>query len=162
MSGEVFDEVRQVDAVRYSTHTKKGAPIGHPQTMRVTYEIGSLLQPVSEWVCPEHAAGSFARTKFIAWWMDRTTLPPPTSAMEAVALAENGALADCKAVTIRSTSGDDFPRLLNYVLGPKPDPTPFLLDEPQGWQGDSEEEEIRKHYGQMVSAADEVDDDIPF
>ncbi len=118
LSGQVTITDHAVQEIFYAVHHKRGAPDTAPKTMRVDYRIGfNLFQ--SEWICFEH--DGFARVKAEGWWERRSDLPCPTSAAEAVALAESGALAETKSITVRSVSGEDFPKIIRYELGPKPE-----------------------------------------
>jgi DNA repair protein RadD len=117
--------------------------------MRIEYRTG-WQHYVSEWVCPEHTG--WARQKFVQWWSERSWMPPPTSAAEAVRLAEDGALAPTRRVTVRAVSGEKFDRVTAYELGPKPEYYP----EP-GWN-DCRDEEPQP----APALAWGDDDDIPF
>jgi DNA repair protein RadD len=118
LSGQVTITDHAVQETFYAVHQKRGAPDTAPKTMRVDYRIGfNLFQ--SEWICFEH--DGFARIKAEGWWERRSDLPCPTSAAEAVELAESGALAETKSITVRSVSGEEFPRIIRYELGPKPE-----------------------------------------
>ncbi len=121
LSGEIQDSEHEVHGTLYSVHTKRDAPEGHPRTMRVEYRTG-WHQYVSEWVCPGHAG--YARGKFVRWWLERSRLPPPASAEDAVRLAEDGALAEAKRITVRRISGERFERVTRCELGPIPDYCP--------------------------------------
>jgi len=149
LSGEITDTDYEVHAVYYSVHTKRGADDDHPKTMRIEYRTG-WQHYVSEWVCPEHTG--WARQKFVQWWTERSMMPPPTSAAEAVRLAEDGALAPTCRVTVRAVSGEKFDRVTAYELGPKPEYYP----EP-GWN-DCRDEEPQP----APAMAWGDDDDIPF
>lgn len=116
---EPVDTRYEVRDVGYRVHVKRGAPEGHPRTLRVDYEIG-WNDWQSEWVCVEHPANSYARQKAEAWWRRRTHEPVPTDADEAVALAEAGVLAAPAAITVRSTPGERFDRVVGYELDPLP------------------------------------------
>jgi DNA repair protein RadD len=136
LSGEVTDSDYDVSEVNYSVHTKRGADEFAPKTLRIEYQTG-WNQWTSEWVCPEH--DGWARQKFEKWWSDRSSYPPPETAQDAVALANDGALAVTKAITVRSIAGERFDRVIRYELGEKPDYVP----EP-GWNdGDSSEVDER-------------------
>lgn len=149
LSGEVEDIDCTVHGVYYSVHAKRDAPEGHPRSMRVEYRTG-WQQYVSEWVCPEHTG--YARGKFVTWWAERSHMPPPTSAEEAVRLAEDGALATPARITVRHVSGERFDRVIRYELGPKPEYYP----EP-GWN-DCRDEEPQP----APALAWGDDDEIPF
>jgi len=117
LSGEITDEVFDVRSVSYMDWEKRGDPDA-PHTMRVDYEIG-FAEYQSEWVCPGHIG--YARGKFTTWWLDRSMVPPPTSAMEAVRLAQDGAIAEPSQITVRTVSGEKFKRVIGYVLPGKPE-----------------------------------------
>ena len=137
LSGEITDNEYDVRDVVYSVHTKRGADEYAPKTMRVEYQTGFNLW-TSEWVCPEHTG--WARQKFEKWWSERSSYPPPETAQDAVALANDGALAETKAITVRSIAGERFDRVIRYELGTKPDyaPEPGWNDE-SGWESQLDE-----------------------
>jgi DNA repair protein RadD len=135
LSGQVTVEERRVRGVYYGVHVKRDAPPGHPRTLRVEYQIG-LREYQSEWICIEHPSGGFARQKAEAWWRARCQLPVPDSADDAVALAEAGALAETKAITVRSVAGEKYDRIVDYELGPKPEAADLSLPEPVGVAGE--------------------------
>ena len=137
LSGEITDNEYDVREVVYSVHTKRGADEFAPKTMRVEYQTG-FNQWTSEWVCPEH--NGWTRQKFEKWWSERSSYPPPETAQDAVALANDGALAETKAITVRSIAGERFDRVIRYELGEKPDysPEPGWNDEP-GWESHLDE-----------------------
>jgi hypothetical protein len=72
----------------------------------------------------------------------------PDTAEQAVTLAEVGALAATKAITVKSIAGRDFDRIVGYELGEKPD-----CREP-GWD---DEEEVPERAGLPAD-----DEEIPF
>ncbi len=117
LSGEVTEATYAVDEIRYSVHEKRGAEPGAPRSMRVEYRLG-FNKYQSEWICVEHKG--FARHKAELWWKRRSDAPFPLNAEEAVAIAEEGALAKPKAITIRSVTGEEFARIVAYELGEKP------------------------------------------
>ncbi len=149
LSDQIEIAEHAVQDVSYSVHAKRDAPADAPLSMRVEYRIG-WHQYVSEWVCPEHTG--YARVKFVKWWADRSWMPPPTSAEEAVRLAEDGALAAPRTITVRRVSGERFGRVVRYELAPKPEYYP----EP-GWNDCPDEE---PQPAPALAWAD--DDDIPF
>jgi DNA repair protein RadD len=85
--------------------------------MRIDYRCG-LNDYHSEWVCPEHTG--YARQKFERWWRQRSNEPFPDTAREAVELAEAGALAPTREITVRSVAGEKFDRIVNHQLGALP------------------------------------------
>jgi DNA repair protein RadD len=117
--------------------------------MRVEYKTG-WHHYISEWVCPEHTG--WARRKFVQWWTERSMMSPPTSAAEAVRLAEDGALAETRQITTRHVSGEKYDHITHHELGLKPEYNP----EP-GWNDCRDEENDLS----PVAAWDN-DDDIPF
>ena len=118
ISGEVTENDYEVEEVSYTVHTKRGATAHAPKTLRIEYKVG-FNQWISEWVCPEHSG--WARQKFEKWWSARSSYPPPETAGEAVALANDGALADTLAITVHSVAGERFDRITDYELGEKPE-----------------------------------------
>ena len=145
LSGQEAITEYPVQDVFYSVHTKRGAPPEHPKTIRVEYQI-SLRHYVSEWVCPEHSG--YARAKFESWWRQRCDAHPPNTAEEAVALAEEGALAPTIEIKVRSVVGEKFDQVVGHVLGEKP--------RLPGW----DEELVNSE--PVGAFADLSDDDIPF
>jgi DNA repair protein RadD len=119
LSGEVTETEYEVQNIYYSAHVKRDAPESHPRTLRVDYRVG-FNDHRSEWVCVEHAPGSYARQKAEAWWRLRSSDPCPTNADEAVELAEAGSLAPTHAITVRSVTGEKYDHIVNYQLGEKP------------------------------------------
>lgn len=45
----------------------------------------------------------------------------PTTAAEAVSIANSGRLAVPESITVRAISGEKYDRIVDYVLGPAPD-----------------------------------------
>lgn len=121
LSGEITDTQHEVLDVTYSVHVKKKAPPDAPRSMRVDYRLG-LNCSQSEFICFEHQG--YARQKAAAWWAQRSPDPVPLTAEEAVELADAGALCQTDAITVRSVAGEKFDRIIDYVLGPKPEPVP--------------------------------------
>ncbi len=119
LTGEVTETERAVQDVYYSAHTKRDAPEGHPRTLRVDYRLG-FNEYQSEWVCIEHPPGSYARQKAEAWWRLRSHEPCPTSVDEAVAIAEAGAVAAARAITVRHVTGEKYDRIVRHELDPIP------------------------------------------
>ena len=151
LSGEITDNNYDVSDITFSVHTKRGADESVPKTMRIEYQVG-WNQWVSEWVCPEHTG--WARQKFEKWWFKRSMCPSPKNAHEAVVLAEDGALAKTKSITVRSVSGEKFDRVIRYDVGNKPEYYP----EP-GWNdGDDTTDDC----GPVMAGTDWHEDDIPF
>lgn len=108
---------RKVDRVTYFEHRKKGANDAAPKTMRVEYALG-WRDRISEWVCIEHAPGSFPWNKALSWWTQRTTLHAmPRTAREAVELAQQGVLWEPSEILVEDPKDKDgFPRILDCKL----------------------------------------------
>jgi len=119
LSSQVTIEKYTVHDVYYSVHVKRGAAEGAPKSLRVDYKIG-WRRWKSEWVCLEHEG--YARQKAIAWWKRRSYHPVPSTVDEAVAIARAGGLAPTREITIRSVVGEEFDRIIDYELGPIPEP----------------------------------------
>jgi DNA repair protein RadD len=118
LKGQVTTTQYQVRDVYYSVHTKRGASADAPKTMRVDYRVG-WHEHKSEWVCFEHEG--YARQKAVAWWRRRSPDPVPDTAERAVELAEAGGLAQTIGITVRTVAGDEFERIADYELGPRPE-----------------------------------------
>ncbi len=117
LSGEVTETACVVSEVYFSVHVKRDAPEDHPRSMRVDYRCG-FNDYHSEWVCPEHTG--YARGKFEAWWRARSNDPLPDTAEQAVDICEAGGVAETRAITVRSVTGEKFDRITDYQLGPIP------------------------------------------
>jgi DNA repair protein RadD len=119
ISGETFYDEYAVKNVYYCVHEKRYADPDAPKTMRIDYEVG-INDFRSEWVCPEHTG--YARGKFERWWKNRAAqgCPIPSTAREAVALANDGMLAVPLAITVKSVAGEKFDRITKCVLGERP------------------------------------------
>ncbi|GIW80422.1 MAG: hypothetical protein KatS3mg105_2229 [Gemmatales bacterium] len=144
LSGQATTTRYQVHDVCYSVHSKRGAGEDAPKTMRVDYRIG-WHDYKSEWVCFEHSG--YARHKAVQWWKERSQVPVPETAEEAVDLAEAGHLAPTRAITVRSVAGERFDRIIGYELGEMP-PVP---DE-SCWT----EEDVDFPFGANAVSAEEV------
>ncbi len=121
LSGQATKTTYVVRDTFYTVHVKQGADETAPKTMRVDYRIG-FHQFKSEWVCFEHAG--YARWKAEMWWRARSFDPVPNTSQEAVDLANAGALAPTKSITVVAVSGEKFDRIADYELGEKPEPVP--------------------------------------
>jgi DNA repair protein RadD len=119
LSDETTRTEHEVREVLFAVHTKRDAPEDHPRSMRVDYRVG-WNQYISEWVCFEHTG--YARAKAEAWWRQRSNDPTPSSAEEAVELAQAGSLAPTRAITVRSVAGEKYDRIVKHKLGDKPPP----------------------------------------
>jgi len=109
-----------VFGVGYHVHLKRGAPVGHPPTMRVEYHV-DMTTTFREWVCIQH--DGFAGGKARAWWKARSNDPFPESVLHAVQIAKAGGLAEPQRIAVVKKSKDDMERVIVRVLGPIPPAT---------------------------------------
>ena len=116
------------------SHLKRGAADDAPRSMRVDYSIGWRSHK-SEWICFEHSG--YARQRAVAWWKQRSRDPVPETTDEALARIEGGAIAQTLAIQVRSVSGEEYERIIDYELGPLPEPL-----EPQHFSNAFSDEEI--------------------
>jgi DNA repair protein RadD len=121
LSGQIIETTYTVRDVFYRVHVKQGADEYAPKTMRVDYKVG-FYQHKSEWICFEHSG--WPRQKAEQWWRDRSNDPVPATSEHAVNLANAGALAFTKSITVRSVSGEKFDTIVDYELGEKPEAIP--------------------------------------
>ena len=151
ISGETFTDEYEVQAVYYQVHEKRGADLDAPRTMRIDYLIG-FGRFKSEWVCPEHTG--YARAKFEKWWNARAAIGcrMPDTAREAVALANQGFLAEPTHITVKHVAGEKFDRISKCALGERP-----VLREP----GD-DTDEIGSNTPADLGVCREELDEIPF
>ncbi|HEY1065273.1 MAG TPA: helicase-related protein, partial [Pirellulales bacterium] len=138
LSGQATTTKFRVQDVLYSVHTKRGANELDPKSLRVDYRVG-WRDVKSEWVCFEH--DGFARHKAVAWWRRRSPDPIPDSAERALEIIEAGGLAPTVGITVRSVSGDPYERIVDYELGPPPEPIP-ASDFDDATPSDFDDEEI--------------------
>lgn len=120
MTGQHSDREYEVSGTDYSVHRKKGHEEGDATTMRVDYRIG-LYDKKSEWVCFEHEG--YARKKAELWWKQRSVDPVPDTTQQAVDRAEAGVLAETKSITVRTTAGEKYDKIISYEIGELPDPS---------------------------------------
>ena len=87
--------------------------------MRIDYCVG-FNDYKSEWVCPEHTG--YARNKFEKCWSERAAFgtPVPSTAKEAVALANQGLLAEPTQITVKTVAGEKFERIVKWQLKVRP------------------------------------------
>lgn len=116
LTGEVTTAEQRVDRIYYKAHFKRDAPEA-PPTMRVEYMLGNLGS-VSEWLCFEHTG--WAQQKAQSWWRLRSSAPVPATVAEAVELAQGGALAEARSITVKKVVGEKYDRIIGYELGEKP------------------------------------------
>jgi DNA repair protein RadD len=123
LSGQITTTRYEVTDTHYYSHLKKGASDDAPRSLRVDYSIGWRSRK-SEWICFEHSG--FARQRAVTWWKQRSSDPVPATTDEALALIEGGAVAQTLAITVRSVSGEEYDRIIDYELGPMPEPLDLL------------------------------------
>lgn len=117
LSGEVTETEHLVRDVCFSVHAKRGASEDYPRTMRVDYRCG-FNDYHSEWVCFEHTG--YARAKAEAWWRGRSNDPVPETIEQAVDICQAGGLAETKAITVRSVTGEKYDRITDWQIGSIP------------------------------------------
>ena len=116
LSSDVRHEWHQVKEVAYYVHNKRGAPVGHPQSLRVDYSFG-FYQEVSEWVCVAHPRRSHARRRAEQWWSQRADQRAfPQSALDAVASARSGGLRAPRRILV--TTGGRYDKVVDYDFSP--------------------------------------------
>jgi DNA repair protein RadD len=117
LSGAVTDTEYEVRDIAYRIHQKRDAEEDAPRCLRVDYMIG-LDHWQSDFVCIEHTG--YARRKAEAWWRERCLDPCPTTAEEALDLADAGLLAPTDVIVVRSIAGQKYDRILKQTLGEIP------------------------------------------
>lgn len=117
LSGQVTTTKFAVRDVFYSVHKKRGAPDDAARSMRVDYKTG-WHDYKSEWVCVEH--DGYARRKAEQWWRRHSRGPIPSTAQEAVDIANAGGVAFTMSITVRAIAGDEFERIIESEVGPLP------------------------------------------
>lgn len=106
-----------VSDVTYHVHRKRTDPSS--LSMRISYRTG-FADWVSEWKCFDHPLGSYARNQAEKWWLARSNEPCPASVEEAVDLANAGALATARRITLEHNRKTGWPDIVGYDLGEKP------------------------------------------
>jgi len=134
LSGQITNTRYEVTDTHYYSHLKRGAADDAPRSMRVDYSVG-WRNHKSEWICFEHSG--YARQRAVAWWKQRSRDPVPETTDEALARIEGGAIAQTLAIQVRSVSGEEYERIIDYELGPLPEPL-----EPQYFSNAFTDEEI--------------------
>lgn len=106
-----------VESIYYALHRKEGKP----DSMRVDYtcrrDEGNMEETISEWVCLEH--DGFAHRKAAIWWGLRSNHELPTTATEAIAIAEAGGVAAPRNMT--ACKAGKFWRVMDVELEEVPD-----------------------------------------
>ena len=129
LSGETTLETHDVTDVLFQVWTKRDAPEGAPQTVRVTYRCNALAGSLydayscsfSEWVCPEHTG--FARSKFEKWWAARASAecPVPDRAEDVCEADFMGMLRTVRRITVKRVAGKRYPEVVGYEFGDFPE-----------------------------------------
>lgn len=126
ISGQVSEEEYEVREVNFYVHRKRGAPPGAPKTVRIEYKI-NMICSFSEWLCPEH--GGFIRKNFERWWKKHAPgCLIPYTAEDAVWLATEGAVEWPSHITVRTVSGEKYPKVVGYRY-PEKQPQPQIEQE---------------------------------
>jgi len=131
----------RVIGTSYFVHRKRDDPAARP-TMRVEYRVG-FNRYRREWVCFEHTG--YARRKAEHWWRARSLEPVPAGVEEAVELAEAGALAEARTITVEKKPGDAWERVVGHDLAERPP----RLEDPDACAA-------------LAGSIDTPDDGIPF
>lgn len=147
----IKDKKREWKDVKKTTYSEWDSKSGNV-TMMIDYEIG-IMESLREWVCIQHENGTFARSKAVEWWTERSVIVPvPKTAEEAVHLARDGAVAEPSRIHVEypPEGSDGWPKIIGFELGEKPDyykvggeereeEDPFFTYAGNGDQGDDEE-----------------------
>lgn len=111
--------VEELNVSTITYHRKTPRDVNKPCTMLVTYFCG--LRSFHEYVCLEHADGSFARRKAEQWWKERCTyraedgsVPVPSSVAAAVSAAVDGWLMKPTKVRVW-TNKPKYPEVIGYA-----------------------------------------------
>ena len=137
LMSQVKPERWEVIEVSSAVHTKRGGDEGTPKTFRMDYvckpfgdeDGGNLsVETISEWVCIEH--DNFARRQAERWWFNRTEIPVPWSAEEAVEIQRGQGLADTLEIVTKRDG--KYRRIISHVLGEKPDC--WEQSTPESWE----------------------------
>jgi DNA repair protein RadD len=91
LSTQIKSEWITVNSVLYGLHEKEGKT----PSMRVTYQCG--VQQYREWICVQHTG--YPAEKAAIWWKNRTSIPVPRLATEAIRLTKT--LRAPKAIRVR-------------------------------------------------------------
>lgn len=137
LSGEVSVATFDVQRTDYEVWEKRNAAPGTPRTVRVTYWT-DMVTRYCEWICPEHTG--YARAKFDKWWQAhaRTDCPSPFTAEDVCEFNFMGMVRETKRITLKYTSGRQYPEVVDWELGDFPEPQPAAeeeegLDEPDDY-----------------------------
>lgn len=154
----VKTEWQEVTSASYAEHEKAGADSNHPRTLRVTYY--TMVGKFSEWVCVEHARGSYANQKALAWWGLRSKAICPNTAKEAARLGQEGFLRIPSRILVR-TKGRELPKIeAAEFLSEIPEPP---AEREPGGEEDLELVEVATEKEEsLLEAFGHSDDECPF
>jgi DNA repair protein RadD len=96
----------KVEQITYTANRK----VGRPPVLKVTYYCG--LKMFNDWVCIEHEG--FAGRKAGKWWSERTDLPFPATALEA--LENTDSLPSPTHIKVWLNTQDEYPQILKYCF----------------------------------------------
>jgi len=116
LSGQAISEEFTLQRTTYHLHFKGGDQRTVP-TMRVEYQATSG-RIVREWVCFEHTGYALSRAR--QWWGDRSKAPFPRSVRGAVELANAGALAEPRSISVKRRPNEGFDRITVIESAPSP------------------------------------------
>lgn len=114
----------EVERIEYAVHHKKGKP----PIFKITYHVDKNPYQVSEYLCLEHQG--YAQTKAKKRWQNHAidkTMPPPSTADEALFLAETEELK--KVTHIKVTYDYKFYNVVAWKYGDEPSKTLEGLNE---------------------------------
>ena len=144
LSGEPIVETHDVQYVNYTEHSKNAV------TLRAEYVLNPLTgKSVSQYLCFNHAPGSYARRVAEQWWRERSNAPMPGTVMDALALIRKGALINPASVTISKKPGDKYQDIVGFDLGVVP-------------EYEAIEESDEDFFSETASAVGADANDIPF
>lgn len=150
LSEEAQPKTLPILAVKYRQHVKEKED-GPSVTFRAEYVLNEFTgKSISQYLCFDHPRGNKGRIMAETWWRDRSAAPVPDTVMDAVALAQRGALAVPKMVTFIQKPDKKYPEIIGIYLGEKPE-----------WNGEEEDDDFFS--AEPVAAGAAIDpNDLPF
>lgn len=139
-------EVREVDHVTYSLHTKTG----RPPMVRVTYYCG--MNNFSEFVCVEH--DGFAGRKARNWWAARSRDPMPATSLDVLNVVNSLTTPTHLEVWVNKK----YPEIMRFCY----DGSAFGRQTPVNVAPTVSVFEKRAPAQASAGGFDDMDDDIPF
>lgn len=123
MSTQEKKDLRQrhvVGDVTWAKHTKRDNPDATP-TLRLDYYGDGIGKKIaSEWVCFEHAWGSFAWRNATMWWVRNAQGPAPETIDDAVAKLDAGLMKPIRAIVTEPDG--KFTRVVGHEHAPIREP----------------------------------------